>query len=79
MAKFKLRSELITPLTNAGIIDGDGNMKYRVLYKENRITGETRHGVVFKATTRALQTNNAFAAAALRGKKSPTLSIRYRG
>lgn len=73
MAKFKLRSELITPLTNAGIIDGDGNMKYRITYKTNRITGETMHEVVFNPATHTLQTNNEFAASVLRNRKSPSI------
>lgn len=73
--KFKLRAALIAPLTAAGIIDGAGNMKYRVPYKANRITSETLWEVTFNPATHTLQTDNEFAASVIRGRVSPKIKV----
>ena len=73
MAKFKLRPELITPLTNAGFIDDvTGLMKYRVPYKANRITDLTMYELMFDPT-KVLHVNNDYAASVLRLRKSPAI------
>jgi len=73
MAKFKLRPELITPLTNAGFIDDvTGLMKYRIPYKQNRITGLTMYELMFDPA-KVIHVNNDYAASVLRLRKSPKI------
>jgi hypothetical protein len=73
--KFKLRAALIAPLTAAGIIDGAGNMVYRVPYKANRISSETLWEVTFNPATHTLQTDNEYAASVMRLRKSPNVKV----
>lgn len=73
MAKFKLRPELITPLTEAGLIDEvTGLMRYRIPYKTNRVTGGTMYEILFDPA-KVLHVNNEYAASVIRLRKSPNI------
>lgn len=76
MAKFILRSELITPLTNRKIIDSvSGLMKMRIPHRLNRLTGEKFFEVEFDPSTHALQTSNEFTISVLQKRCSPRIWV----
>ena len=58
MAKFKITTSLITPLTDAGIIDGSGNIKIIFAYRPSGPNMDEFYELEFEAATDIIETTN---------------------
>ncbi len=74
MAKYKLRAEVIAPLTSAGIIDTDGYMELNIPLREQGQT-ERLFKLRWHSTNECIQSNNRVAMRALRHTQAPASKV----
>lgn len=72
--KYKLKDSLITPLTDAGYIDGGGEIQLRLPWQEEGEAERMFH-MTWLASTVALQTSNSRAMVATKETASPPIKI----
>lgn len=72
--KYKLKASVITPLTDAGVIDGNGDITLNIPHREQG-QAEKMFMVTWKAATEALQTSNPRAMRAIRNTTAPPRKV----
>jgi len=72
--KYKLKSSVITPLTDAGVIDADGDITLNIPIRGSN-EFEKMYKLTWKAATEALQTSNPRAARAIRNTTAPPTKV----
>jgi len=72
MAKYKLKSELVTTLKSRGIVAADDTMKLRIAHRGNGEV-ETAFEVTFDVVNECIETDNRTAMNAIEQKRGPKI------